>query len=572
MTDVLAALSASGAVGDVLQGCAEAVVRRLDAAFARIWVLNEADRMLELRASAGLYTHLDGGHSRVPVGELKIGRIARDARPHLTNDVVNDPQVSDPVWAQREGMVAFAGYPLLAGRRVVGVVGLFARHVLAAESLSILAEVAAAIAAAIERIRMQERLRAEHAVLVALHRVGVALTSAQFDLRQMVQTVTDAATELSGAGFGAFFYTAVADSGESSVLYTVSGASRDDFAGFGLPLDSPLFAPTLRGPGIVRLDDVTTDPRYGQVSPHHGIPSGHLSVRSYLAVPVMGRDGVVLGGLFFGHSEPGVFTDEAELAVSAIANHAAMAIENARFYQREHDVALTLQRSLLPDHLPELSTVALAARYLPAAQQAEVGGDWYDALVLPDGRLGLSVGDVVGHDIHAAATMGQLRSALRACMLQRFEAPEVVECLEQFMTATGLKEFTTLAYAVFDSQNRSLQVVRAGHPPPLLLGADGSARYLHGGATPPLGLGLIELDALNTASITVTLEPGTTVLFFTDGLIERRRWSFDEGMTALIAAVGTVEPGDPEALCEAVLAALHGHGHDDTVLLAMTVR
>ncbi|MGB8960676.1 MAG: GAF domain-containing SpoIIE family protein phosphatase [Pseudonocardiaceae bacterium] len=346
----------------------------------------------------------------------------------------------------------------------------------------------------------------------------------------------------------------------------------DSFEGFGLPGNTPLFATTFTGRGIVRLDDVTTDHRFGHVPPHHGMPSGHLAVRSYLGMPVMGRDGTVLGGLVFGHAQPGVFTAAAELAVRAIATHAAVAVENARFYEREHTVAVTLQRSLLPEHLPELPTVALAARYLPAAAQAEVGGDWYDALVLPDGRLGLSVGDVVGHDIGAAATMGQLRSALRAYMLECSDAAEVVRRLDQFMTATSLKKFTTLTYAVFDPRDRSLQVVRAAHPPPLLVSADGDTRYLPGGATPPLGISLIGPEALATAAITVTLQPGTTALFFTDGLIERRGRTLDEGMAALLAAATAAPSGDAESLCDAVLATLHGHGGDDTVLLAMTVR
>ncbi|MGB8993962.1 MAG: GAF domain-containing protein [Pseudonocardiaceae bacterium] len=124
----------------------------------------------------------------------------------------------------------------------------------------------------------------------------------------------------------------------------------DSFEGFGLPGNTPLFATTFTGRGIVRLDDVTTDHRFGHVPPHHGMPSGHLAVRSYLGMPVMGRDGTVLGGLVFGHAQPGVFTAAAELAVRAITTHAAVAVENARFYEREHTVAVTLQRSLLPEY------------------------------------------------------------------------------------------------------------------------------------------------------------------------------------------------------------------------------
>src|SRR5262245_8069526 len=144
----------------MLQKSAEALVRHLDAAFARIWTLNPKESLLELQASAGMYTHLNGGHSRVPFGKLKIGLIAQERQPHLTNDVCNDPRVSDKKWAREEGMVAFAGYPLLVEDRVVGVMAMFARHPLTEDTVEAIATVAAPIAQGIERKRAEEALRA----------------------------------------------------------------------------------------------------------------------------------------------------------------------------------------------------------------------------------------------------------------------------------------------------------------------------------------------------------------------------------------------------------------------------
>jgi PAS domain S-box-containing protein len=166
--EVGGALNESPTLAEALQRTAEALVRHLDAAFARIWTLDEAAQMLELRASAGLYTHLDGGHARVPVGRLKIGRIAREGRPHLTNDVPHDPQVGDRAWARREGLVAFAGYPLLVERRVVGVLALFARHPLEPETLDELAGVADAVAQCVERKRTEAALQRSEARFRAL--------------------------------------------------------------------------------------------------------------------------------------------------------------------------------------------------------------------------------------------------------------------------------------------------------------------------------------------------------------------------------------------------------------------
>jgi GAF domain-containing protein len=135
----------------MLRLCSEAIVRHLDTAFARVWTLNEREQMLELQASAGLYTHLNGPHGRVPVGKFKIGLIAQERMPHMTNQVVGDPRVNDQEWAKREGIVAFAGYPLVVDDRLLGVVAMFARHSLTQTALQALASVSRNIAVGIER-------------------------------------------------------------------------------------------------------------------------------------------------------------------------------------------------------------------------------------------------------------------------------------------------------------------------------------------------------------------------------------------------------------------------------------
>ncbi len=156
--DVGEAVVQSERLPDMLRRCAAALVLHLDAAFARVWTLNEAEQMLELRASVGMYTHLNGPHGRVPVGQFKIGLIARERKPHLTNAVVGDPRVGDQEWARREGMVAFAGYPLIVDGRVVGVMALFARHVLSPTTLRAMASIATSVALGIERRRAEDEL------------------------------------------------------------------------------------------------------------------------------------------------------------------------------------------------------------------------------------------------------------------------------------------------------------------------------------------------------------------------------------------------------------------------------
>ncbi|HYF34715.1 MAG TPA: GAF domain-containing protein, partial [Prosthecobacter sp.] len=157
----------------------------------------------------------------------------------------------------------------------------------------------------------------------------ISAVAADPDLEGTVQTVTDAARQLSGAAFGAFFYNVTDQQGQKYLLYTLSGADRTAFEKYPMPRNTGVFAPTFRGEGIVRSDDITRDPRFGKNPPYNGMPEGHLPVRSYLAVPVISRSGEVLGGLFFGHPERGIFTARSERIVVGIASQAAIAIDNA---------------------------------------------------------------------------------------------------------------------------------------------------------------------------------------------------------------------------------------------------
>ncbi len=183
-----------------------------------------------------------------------------------------------------------------------------------------------------EQIRAEETLRDEARILELLNKTGVAI-AAQLELQNVVQIVTDAATELTGASFGAFFYNIIDESGEALLLYTLSGAPREAFDKFGHPRATALFGPTFRGEGPIRSDDIMQDPRYGTMSPHHGMPKGHLPVRSYLAMPVTSSSGEVIGGLFFGHPDVGVFTERSERITRGVAAQAAIAIDNARLYE-----------------------------------------------------------------------------------------------------------------------------------------------------------------------------------------------------------------------------------------------
>ncbi len=175
----------------------------------------------------------------------------------------------------------------------------------------------------------EEAIKEERRALEILNRAGSAL-ALEMDLHRLVQIVTDAGVELTGAEFGAFFYNLVNDSGEGYTLYTLSGAPLEAFSKFPMPRNTQVFAPTFSGAGIVRSADITADVRYGHNAPYKGMPEGHLPVRSYLAVPVISRSGNVIGGLFFGHAETGVFGERSERGLSLLAAEAAVAIDNAQ--------------------------------------------------------------------------------------------------------------------------------------------------------------------------------------------------------------------------------------------------
>lgn len=180
--------------------------------------------------------------------------------------------------------------------------------------------------------QVETRLHEQSRILETVNRTGKAL-AAELDLERVVQMVTDAGVELTGAQFGAFFYNVLDDKGGRYMLFALSGAERESFENIGMPSNTHVFGPTFRGEAVVRSDDITRDPRYGRNGPHRGTPVGHLPVRSYLAVPVVSRSGEVLGGLFFAHPEPGRFTEQHEQLMVGIASQASIALDNARLYQ-----------------------------------------------------------------------------------------------------------------------------------------------------------------------------------------------------------------------------------------------
>jgi PAS domain S-box-containing protein len=292
---------------------------------------------------------------------------------------------------------------------------------------------------------------------------------------------------------------------------------------------------------------------------------GEARVHALLGVPLI-VEGRVNGVIEAGTVAEREFTQEDVSLLQLIAGRAALAIEHARLYQRELGIVETLQRSLLPERLPQVPGLLTAARYMPGGPGADVGGDWYDAIALDGGRLGLAMGDVVGHGIGAAALMGQLRNALRAYALEGASPGEVVEKLDRMVQSLEAGRMATLLYMVVEPDLGSLTIASAGHLPPLVLSPSGEAGYLEGGRTLPLGV----MPSIEYPEAQFELEPGATLVMYTDGLVEERGASIDAGLEALKAAV--IEgPDDPDALCDHIVARLLAErpATDDIAVLAV---
>ena len=328
-------------------------------------------------------------------------------------------------------------------------------------------------------------------------------------------------------------------------------------------LDAPVDAGTPQGQALRSLAPYLYDARGDVEADARSYDPGATGHQSFLFVPlVLGRRPLAL--LVASSHDPLELGAEDLRFVAALAGQAAQALERARRFESEQRIAETLQQSVLPSSLPVLPTVQLAGRYLPGTAELEVGGDWYDAIQLSNGRLGLVVGDVVGKGVRAAATMGQLRNAIRAFSLDRLKPMTTLGRLSRLAEEVIETSFATVVYAELDPETGVCRYASAGHPPPLVATLDGRVEYLEGGRGLPLGTGV----ASTYRQAVAELPDGAVLLFYSDGLVERRGHSIDEGFERLRAAVAT-GPRDPERLAGHVLERLLGdeERRDDVVLL-----
>ncbi|MFI9645835.1 SpoIIE family protein phosphatase [Streptomyces sp. NPDC052040] len=298
-------------------------------------------------------------------------------------------------------------------------------------------------------------------------------------------------------------------------------------------------------------------------------------IHSLITAPLMAGS-LILGLVNFWRSEkPEPFDSEDVALAEELVARAAVAIDNARRYTREHNMAVTLQRSLLPQRLPEQGALDVAYRYLPA--QAGVGGDWFDVLPLSGARVALVVGDVVGHGLHAAATMGRLRTAVHNFSALDLPPGDILSLLDELVARIDQDETAedanapvtgaTCLYAIYDPVSRHCTLARAGHPPPALIRPDGRVEFTEVPAGPPLGLGGLPFEEAD-----LELAEGSRLVLYTDGLVEDRDRDIDAGLELLGAALTEAGPS-PEDTCRAVVdARLAPRPGDDIALIVARTR
>ncbi|MEU5093306.1 SpoIIE family protein phosphatase [Streptomyces sp. NPDC020996] len=297
------------------------------------------------------------------------------------------------------------------------------------------------------------------------------------------------------------------------------------------------------------------------------VPDGQ---RAILA-PLRGRRRVIGAALFLRRPERLAFEPDDLLVAAQLATHSALGIDKAVLYGREAYIADELQRTMLPETLPRPTGVRLASRYLPAAETARVGGDWYDAIPLPGSRVALVVGDVMGHSMTSAAIMGQLRTTAQTLAGLDLPPQEVLHHLDEQAQRLGTDRMATCLYAVYDPVSHRITIANAGHPPPVLLHLGGRAEVLRVPPGAPIGVGGVDFEAVE-----LDAPAGATLLLYTDGLVESRLrdvWTGIEQLREKLAATaqltGPDHPPPLEALCDEVLDMLGpGDRDDDIALLA----
>ncbi len=565
LQEVTAALSQASTLALVGDTCLEHAFEAVGAAGGLIGLARAGSAVVELMATRGYEDDEIASLGEIPLeSELPLCRAIRTDAPVWALDdesrgglaTIRDPKHAEPD-------LGWVALPFRAGTGIRGAVQLSFRELseLDENEREWLLALVTQCGQALERSRLfddEQRLRRRSERLQSMT-AALSGSLTRHDVAEVaVEEIADA-VDADGVAIAV-----VAEEGQAARTLVSRGYSPEVLEQWReIPLDEP--TPANRA---LRRRLSSFYGSLGEIEDEFGGSHASLAAtghRAFLFEPlVAGRHA---GGLMtISWAEPPNLSRDDRTFVETLASQVAQALDRARHFESERTIAETLQRTVLPESLPRLDGVDLAARYLPGTAELDVGGDWFDAIQLGDGRLGLVVGDVVGKGVQAAATMGQLRNALRAFSLDQMKPSSTVARLNRIAEEILDTAFATVVYAIADPAARVCRFTAAGHPPPLVAYADGRVELLEDGRGLPLGAGS---DGSYPQSV-VDVPDGTIMLLYTDGLVERRDRPIDDGLALLRTAVET-GPSDPEGLIEHVLEQLVGEGErgDDTAVLAV---
>ena len=498
-------------------------------------------------AARGIEEEVERG-VRIPLGQGFAGRIAADRRPLAIPDV-SHAEILNPLLRER-GIQSLLGVPLLAAGALIGVlhVGTLTPRDFSDSDAELLQFAADRAATAIAHARMYEREHHTARMLEALQSVTDAALG-YLPLDELLNTLLERIATILHTDTAAFLL--LNEEGTELVATAAKGIEEEVKAGVRIPLGKGFAGRIAAERRPITIPDVDHGDIVNPLLRERGI-------RSLLGVPLL-TEGNVIGVLHVGTLTPRDFVlVDAELLQLA-ADRAATSIERARLFHQRGVVEM-LQRSLVPESLPKMAGLDLAARYRPAVRRGGIGGDWYDAFPLGRGGMALVVGDVMGHGIGAAALMAQMRTGVRAYALDGHSPAGVAERLNRLALSLGANQMTTLAYALLDLEAERMTIVSAGHVPPLLRTAGGETIALALEGDPPLGITV----ASSYHEHHFDFPSGSTLVLVTDGAIEVRGEDLEDGIARLRAQVA--EQVDLEALCEAVASGeLRGQPPEDDV-------
>ena len=378
-------------------------------------------------------------------------------------------------------------------------------------------------------------------------------TLKQLDLDKLLEVLLERSRELLAVDTVTVLL--VDRGGTQLVAKATSGFEEEVFQGVRVPVGKGFAGRVAQLREPVQLDQVDPSTVVNPLLWQHGL-------RVLLGVPMI-AEGELTGVVHVGSLTSRRFTDDEIDALQLVADRLAVAVYVDRT-RSERAAATMLQESLLPSRLPSPEGWELAARYVPGAESG-VGGDWYDVFELPGDRIGVVIGDVVGNGLRAAVVMGRLRSALRAYALEYFDPAQVLGKLDRKASYFEHNTMATVAYAIIDTATHRMTVAVAGHLPPVLAVPGEEARFASVHVGPPIGF---DLGTAGRRSVSLDVPPGTLIVLYTDGLVERRGQDLDAGMERLREAVS---PMGPEAACVRVMATMVGDqpATDDIALVAI---